>query len=52
MALGVLISLMLAEILAAEGGQAVSENVVSVMRFGNFLWNADYKTGILIVDLI
>ena len=31
MALGVLISLMLAEVLAAEGGQAVSENVVSVM---------------------
>lgn len=31
MALSVLISLMLAEVLAAEGGQAVSENVVSVM---------------------
>lgn len=31
MALGVLISLMLAEVLAAESGQAVSENVVSVM---------------------
>ena len=31
MALGVLISLMLAEVLAAEGGQAVSENIVSVM---------------------